>query len=224
MDSSAKTSDRAGNRQDQCRVKMAETVDVDSRIRNVAAALGRHAAQQYYKQACSKEEKRPESEGQLIGRFMLLVALCARYSSDNQRDASIEDQLRLCRERTEGENWRVADSYSDRSMSGASLNRPSIQALLQNAQAGRFDILLAESLDRILRACSRRCAARAACRRRPPNAWSSNWQEKPRRDGARWTAVQCCPTSSAALSSAMEVKSPKRRPKARLKRSSQRLE
>ena len=55
---------------------------------------------------------------------MLSVALYARYSSDNQRDASIEDQLRLCRERADCEGWRIVDSYSDRSISGASLIRP----------------------------------------------------------------------------------------------------
>ena len=82
---------------------------------------------------------------------MLSVALYARYSSDNQRDASIEDQLRLCRERAEREGWRIVDSYSDRSVSGASLIRSGIQALMQDAQGGRFDLVLAESLDRISR-------------------------------------------------------------------------
>ncbi|MCG8356286.1 MAG: recombinase family protein [Kiloniellales bacterium] len=82
---------------------------------------------------------------------MLSVALYARYSSDNQRDASIEDQWRLCRERAEREGWKVVDSYSDRSISGASLIRPGVQALMQDAQAGRFTLVLAESLDRISR-------------------------------------------------------------------------
>ncbi len=82
---------------------------------------------------------------------MTIVAFYARYSSDNQRDASIDDQLRLCRERAEREGWRMANSYSDRGISGASLIRPGIQALLQDAQARRFDILLSESLDRISR-------------------------------------------------------------------------
>ena len=82
---------------------------------------------------------------------MLSVALYARYSSDNRRDASIEDQLRLCRERAVREGWQVVDSYSDRSISGASLIRPGIQALMQDAQAGQFNIVLAESLDRISR-------------------------------------------------------------------------
>ena len=82
---------------------------------------------------------------------MLRAALYARYSSDLQRDASIEDQLRLCRERAGREGWRVADSYSDRSVSGASLLRPGVQALMEDGQAGRFDVVLAESLDRISR-------------------------------------------------------------------------
>ena len=79
------------------------------------------------------------------------VALYARYSSDNQRDASIEDQLRQCRERAVREGWTVVESYSDRAVSGASLIRSGIQSLLADAQAGRFDLVLSEALDRISR-------------------------------------------------------------------------
>jgi len=82
---------------------------------------------------------------------MIRVALYARYSSDNQRDASIEDQLRQCRERAAREGWTVVESYSDRSISGSSLIRSGIQSLLADAQAGRFDIVLSEALDRISR-------------------------------------------------------------------------
>lgn len=82
---------------------------------------------------------------------MTRVALYARYSSDNQRDASIEDQLRQCRERAAREGWTVVESYSDRSISGASLIRSGIQSLLADAQAGRFDMVLSEALDRISR-------------------------------------------------------------------------
>lgn len=81
----------------------------------------------------------------------LRVAFYARYSSDNQRDASIEDQLRLCRERAAKEGWDIVDSYNDRSISGANLIRPGIQSLLADAQVGKFNIVLAESLDRISR-------------------------------------------------------------------------
>ncbi len=86
----------------------------------------------------------PQSQGRR-------AALYARYSSDNQRDASIEDQLRLCRDRATKEGWEIVDSYSDRSISGASLIRPGIQALMEDAQTGQFEVVIAESIDRISR-------------------------------------------------------------------------
>ena len=82
---------------------------------------------------------------------MTRIALYARYSSDQQREASIEDQLRLCRLHAEKQGWSVADSYHDRAVSGASLIRPGIQALLTDALRGRFEVVLAEALDRISR-------------------------------------------------------------------------
>ncbi|QRZ15650.1 recombinase family protein [Paracoccus methylovorus] len=83
---------------------------------------------------------------------MTRVALYARYSSDNQRDASIEDQFRICREQAKREQWKIVGTYKDAGISGASMIlRPGIQSLLQDAQAGQFDIVLAEALDRISR-------------------------------------------------------------------------
>ena len=82
---------------------------------------------------------------------MPAAAIYARYSSDQQRDASIEDQVRLCRERADREGWPVHASYADHGVSGASLMRPGIQQLLQDAAAGRFEIVLAEALDRLSR-------------------------------------------------------------------------
>ena len=79
------------------------------------------------------------------------TALYARYSSDNQRDASIEDQLRLCRLHVERQGWMVVDSYSDRAISGASLLRRGLQELIADAAKGRFDAILTESLDRLSR-------------------------------------------------------------------------
>ena len=83
---------------------------------------------------------------------MTRVALYARYSSDNQREASIEDQFRVCREHAKRESWRVVAAYKDAGVSGASMIlRPGIQTLLQDAQRGQFDLVLAEALDRISR-------------------------------------------------------------------------
>ncbi len=83
---------------------------------------------------------------------MLKVALYARYSSDSQRAASIEDQLRVCLDHAMHEKWTVATTYQDAAISGASvILRPGVQTLLRDAQRGQFDIVLAEALDRISR-------------------------------------------------------------------------
>ncbi|WP_421708582.1 recombinase family protein [Algihabitans sp.] len=83
---------------------------------------------------------------------MTRAALYARYSSDAQNAASIADQFRLCREQAEREGWSVVETYQDAALSGASVTlRPGVQALLQDALAGRFDVVLAEALDRVSR-------------------------------------------------------------------------
>ena len=79
------------------------------------------------------------------------VAIYARYSSDNQRDASIADQLRLCRLHAEKQDWHIFEEYTDHAISGASLLRPGIQALIADATRGRFDLILAEAMDRLSR-------------------------------------------------------------------------
>src|SRR5215468_3413877 len=82
---------------------------------------------------------------------MSAAAIYARYSSDLQREASIEDQNRICRERAAKEGWSIYQEYSDSGISAASLVRPGIQKLLRDALDGRFGIILAESLDRLSR-------------------------------------------------------------------------
>lgn len=79
------------------------------------------------------------------------VAIYARFSSALQREASIEDQIGICRERADREGWEVARVYGDRAQSGATLLRPGLQELLADAGRGQFDIVLAEALDRLSR-------------------------------------------------------------------------
>ena len=76
------------------------------------------------------------------------AVLYARFSSDLQRDASIEDQLRSCRDYAARKGFAVTEEYSDRAVSGASLVRSSIQKLLEDARGGGFDVVIAEALDR----------------------------------------------------------------------------
>ena len=79
------------------------------------------------------------------------VSIYARYSSDLQSDASIEDQIRLCTEKANASSWEIRNSYTDAAISGASLLRPGIQSLMIAAMNGEFDILLCEALDRLSR-------------------------------------------------------------------------
>ena len=80
------------------------------------------------------------------------AVIYARYSSDLQSEASIDDQLSICRDRAEREGWTVVGSYTDRAASGANiLNRPGMHALLADAKTGKFEIVVSEALDRISR-------------------------------------------------------------------------
>ena len=79
------------------------------------------------------------------------AVIYARYSSDLQSDASIEDQERVCRDRIAREGWTVAGVYDDRALSGASHLRPGYQRMLDDAGKRRFDVIVAEGLDRLSR-------------------------------------------------------------------------
>jgi site-specific DNA recombinase len=81
----------------------------------------------------------------------MIAVIYARYSSELQRDASIEDQVRLCRARIDREGWTYIHAYTDRAISGASTLRPAYQRLLEDARRGQFDVLVAEALDRLSR-------------------------------------------------------------------------
>ena len=76
----------------------------------------------------------------------------ARYSSDLQSEASIDDQVRLCRERAEREGMSVRQIFADYAISGGSLNnRPGMLSLLDAVQQGGIDVVIAEALDRVSR-------------------------------------------------------------------------
>jgi len=83
---------------------------------------------------------------------MMRVAIYARFSSDLQNERSIDDQVRLCRQLVDSKGWEVAEIYADYAISGSHLrSRPNAVRLLDDAKAGRFDIVVAEALDRLSR-------------------------------------------------------------------------
>lgn len=80
------------------------------------------------------------------------AAVYARYSTDLQSDRSIDDQVSLCRQYAGRSGLTVADVYSDRARTSASiLGRDGILRLMEDARAGRFDVVVVEALDRISR-------------------------------------------------------------------------
>ena len=79
------------------------------------------------------------------------AVIYARYSTELQREASIEDQVRACQERIEKEGWSLTATYTDHALSGSVRLRPGYQKLLEDARSGLFDVVVAEALDRLSR-------------------------------------------------------------------------
>jgi len=80
------------------------------------------------------------------------AALYARYSSDLQKDRSIDDQLALCRVHAIRASLEVVTTFVDRAKSGASMNnRDGLWEMMQAAKRGDFDVIVIESLDRLSR-------------------------------------------------------------------------
>jgi DNA invertase Pin-like site-specific DNA recombinase len=92
-------------------------------------------------------------EGERQSEALTGVALYTRYSSDLQSAESNEDQSRVCRKYVSSrQNWKIIGSYADAAISGASLIlRPEIQRLLKDAEQHKFEVVVAESLDRLSR-------------------------------------------------------------------------
>ena len=79
------------------------------------------------------------------------AALYARYSTDLQNRASIEDQLRDARAFAKRAGYSVVAEFSDAAESGASMMRHGIQRLLSEAAMGKIDVIVTEALDRLSR-------------------------------------------------------------------------
>lgn len=80
------------------------------------------------------------------------AAVYARYSTDMQRDRSIDDQVALCREYATKNGLRLIQTYNDRAQTSASLiGREGMMNLMEDARNGKFEVVIVEALDRISR-------------------------------------------------------------------------
>jgi DNA invertase Pin-like site-specific DNA recombinase len=83
----------------------------------------------------------------------MIAAIYARYSSEGQREASIDDQYRNCTQYAEHQGWTIVDRYHDHALSGMmdERQRPGFRKLLDDARARRFEVLLVDDLARLSR-------------------------------------------------------------------------
>ena len=75
----------------------------------------------------------------------------ARYSSDNQREESIEGQLRECQAFAKKNDITLLEPYIDRALSAKTDNRPNFQKMIKDSVAKKFDVVIVWKLDRFSR-------------------------------------------------------------------------
>lgn len=81
------------------------------------------------------------------------AAIYARFSTENQRDESIEDQVGKCRFSATEKDFEVLDQFifTDYAMSGTSENRPGLQALISACTAGLVQAVFVDDSSRLSR-------------------------------------------------------------------------
>ena len=75
----------------------------------------------------------------------------ARYSSHNQKEESIEQQIAECTEFAEKNGIRIIGIYADKAVSGRSDRRPNFQRMMRDAEKRHFQIVVAYKSNRIAR-------------------------------------------------------------------------
>ena len=73
----------------------------------------------------------------------------ARYSSHAQKDASIEQQVAECMQHAKEIGLTIVDTYADRAVSGKTDRRPAFQKMMKDAEAGKFQYVVAWKSNRI---------------------------------------------------------------------------
>lgn len=79
------------------------------------------------------------------------TVIYARYSSDNQREESIEGQLRECQAYAEQIGLTIIGTYIDRAYSAKTDNRPEFRRMIKDSAKKMFEVVLVWKLDRFAR-------------------------------------------------------------------------
>lgn len=76
------------------------------------------------------------------GKIEYERCIYARYSSDNQREESIEGQLRECNDFAKRNDITIIDSYIDRAFSATTDKRPAFQKMIKDSAKNMFDVII----------------------------------------------------------------------------------
>src|SRR5690349_5905392 len=83
----------------------------------------------------------------------MICAVYARYSSDKQKESSIDQQVSNCQKFAAREGWTITRCYTDEAVSGTkgADARPGYKAMLADLRAKAFDVLLVDDMSRLSR-------------------------------------------------------------------------
>ena len=81
----------------------------------------------------------------------MIGVIYARYSSDSQRDESIDGQLRECQAYADSQGISIVDHYIDRAFSAKTDKRPAFQKMIKDSEKQKFDRIIVWKLDRFAR-------------------------------------------------------------------------
>ena len=82
---------------------------------------------------------------------MQTAAVYARFSSDNQREASIDAQVRACEEYAAKNGLVIVKVYADRAKTGTSDKRPEFQQMIEDSSKKMWSTIIVHKLDRFSR-------------------------------------------------------------------------
>lgn len=78
-----------------------------------------------------------------------IAVIYARFSSHNQREVSIEQQIKACMSYADRTNLKVVDTYDDKAVSGKTDRRPNFQKMMRDAEKGKFRYVIAWKSNRM---------------------------------------------------------------------------
>ncbi len=117
------------------------------------------------------------------------AVIYARYSSDSQREESIEGQLRECKEYADRQGLTIIHTYIDRALSAKTDDRPEFQRMIKDSARKQFEIVLVWKLDRFSRSRTDSAVNKAILKKHGVKVLSATENISERSDGILLEAV-----------------------------------